>query len=256
MSRSRIRRKKPHPESSFYYKHKPLVLSRGTAPKNPLEERKIPPPAAREARTARKRNYRRTCKPGSVRSGLRSCHLSVTVVASRLSAASAVLPGRHDPGMGSPRGGVASDRVYICTQLPVVPVSFYLAFPSVPCGPPERTRFGSLFLLHFPGGFPRRTLSVILPFDARTFLMPIPCGAMTRGSPVCSASIPYPARKVKRPPPPKSKIALAFPRRLCYNEKKNPPSEPAPGGRKPTPDIPPPSFDTFPILKRQTVQSE
>ena len=28
--------------------------------------------------------------------------------------------------------GVASDRVYICTQLPVVPVSSYLAFPSLP----------------------------------------------------------------------------------------------------------------------------
>ena len=44
---------------------------------------------------------------------------------------------------------------------------------------------GSLFLLHFPGGLPRRTLSVIPPCDARTFLMPIPCGAMTRGSPAC-----------------------------------------------------------------------
>ena len=28
--------------------------------------------------------------------------------------------------------GVASDRVYICTQLPAVPVSSYLAFPSLP----------------------------------------------------------------------------------------------------------------------------
>ena len=28
--------------------------------------------------------------------------------------------------------GVASDRVYICTQSPVVPVSSYLAFPSLP----------------------------------------------------------------------------------------------------------------------------
>ena len=87
-----------------------------------------------------------------------------------------------DPRVGDPpHGGVASDRVYICTQLPVVPVSFCLAFPSVPCA----ERVGSLFLLHFPGGCPRRTLSVILPCDARTFLMPIPCGAMTRGSPAC-----------------------------------------------------------------------
>ena len=39
--------------------------------------------------------------------------------------------------------------------------------------------------MHFPGGCPRRTLSVIPPCDARTFLMPIPCGAMARGSPTC-----------------------------------------------------------------------
>ena len=32
----------------------------------------------------------------------------------------------------APICGVASDRVYICTQLPAMPVSFYLAFPSVP----------------------------------------------------------------------------------------------------------------------------
>ena len=31
--------------------------------------------------------------------------------------------------------GVAPDRVYICTQLPAMPVSFYLAFPSVPKDP-------------------------------------------------------------------------------------------------------------------------
>ena len=76
--------------------------------------------------------------------------------------------------------GVASDRVYICTQLPVVPVSSYLAFPSLP-----RKNHGSLFLLHFPGGLPRRTLSVILPYDARTFLTPIPYGYMARDSPIC-----------------------------------------------------------------------
>ena len=32
----------------------------------------------------------------------------------------------------APTNGVASDRVYICTQLPAMPVSSYLAFPSLP----------------------------------------------------------------------------------------------------------------------------
>ena len=77
--------------------------------------------------------------------------------------------------------GVASDRVYICTQLPAVPVSFYLAFPSVPAE--ANFCLGRLFLLHFPGSFLRRTLSVILPCDARTFLIPIPFGNMARDSP-------------------------------------------------------------------------
>ena len=41
-----------------------------------------------------------------------------------------LLSGRH-PISRRP-AGVAPDRVYICTQLPVVPVSLYLAFPPVP----------------------------------------------------------------------------------------------------------------------------
>ena len=107
----------------------------------------------------------------------------------RLSPAASVPPPRFCragmiPRRRSPRGGVASDRVYICTQLPVVPVSFYLAFPSVPCAGVTLC-VGSLFLLHFPGSFLRRTLSVNLPCDARTFLMSIPRGAMTRGGPAC-----------------------------------------------------------------------
>ena len=59
---------------------------------------------------------------------------------------------------------------------------------------------------------------------------------MARGSPVCVASIPYPARKVKRPRLPKTENALAFPRRLCYNGMKNalpniiPPLDPPPPG--------------------------
>ena len=69
--------------------------------------------------------------------------------------------------------GVAPDRVYICTQLPAVPVSFYLAFPSVPAA---KSSLGRLFLLHFPGSRLRRTLSVILSCGARTFLTPAPFG--------------------------------------------------------------------------------
>ena len=49
---------------------------------------------------------------------------------------------------------------------------------------PYRTVCGGLFLLHFPGGHPRRTLSVILPFDARTFLTIRPFGMISRD---CSA---------------------------------------------------------------------
>ena len=50
---------------------------------------------------------------------------------------------------------------------------------------PYRLR-GGLFLLHFPGGHPRRTLSVILPFEARTFLTVIPFGVIPRDCPAQS----------------------------------------------------------------------
>ena len=42
---------------------------------------------------------------------------------------------------------------------------------------------GGLFLLPFSGGYPRLTLSVILPYDARTFLTGIPFGVIPRGRP-------------------------------------------------------------------------
>ena len=44
-------------------------------------------------------------------------------------------------------------------------------------------RDGGLFLLPFSGGYPRLTLSVILPYDARTFLTGIPFGNIPRGRP-------------------------------------------------------------------------
>ena len=42
------------------------------------------------------------------------------------------------------------------------------------------TLAGGLFLLHFPGGYPRLTLSAILPCEARTFLTVIPFGVIPR----------------------------------------------------------------------------
>ena len=45
---------------------------------------------------------------------------------------------------------------------------------------------GGLFLLHFPAGRPGRTLSVILLFDARTFLTVIPYGTIPRDRPTQS----------------------------------------------------------------------
>ena len=44
-------------------------------------------------------------------------------------------------------------------------------------------RGGGLFLLPFSGGYPRLTLSAILPSDARTFLTVIPFGMTRRGRP-------------------------------------------------------------------------
>ena len=73
--------------------------------------------------------------------------------------------------------GVASDRVYSKSTLPWKWVSSYLAFPSLP------SEDGGLFLLPFSGGYPRLTLSVILPYDARTFLTGIPFGLIPRGRP-------------------------------------------------------------------------
>ena len=47
---------------------------------------------------------------------------------------------------------------------------------------------GGLFLLPFSGGYPRLTLSAILPCDARTFLTGIPFGMIPRGRPT---KLPY-----------------------------------------------------------------
>ena len=141
------------------------------------------------------------CKPGSVGDGRNHpCPLSIwddrcrhASSHLRRSAGPTVYPKVQDDC------GVAPDRVYICTQLPAMPVSFYLAFPSVPKDPkisqsPQRSSgshkdSGRLFLLHFPGSYLRRTLSVILPCGARNFLMPIPFGNMTRNGQAYPAPI-------------------------------------------------------------------
>jgi len=77
----------------------------------------------------------------------RGCHLSAAHVAVRLKPPAEYAGPAPRLPLGSPANreqrfvgngrrasayGVAPDRVYICTQLPAVPVSFYLAFPSVP----------------------------------------------------------------------------------------------------------------------------
>ena len=60
--------------------------------------------------------------------------------------------------------GLASDGVYRACCVTTAAVSSYLAFPPLPY------EYGGLFLLHWPGSRLHRTLSGILPCEARTFL--------------------------------------------------------------------------------------
>ena len=150
----------------------------------------------KKAAACRLRSFsERACKPGSVRAGrvtaiylrralprvfgLRSARATCGYAgpAPRLPSGSPANRERRFVGNGRRDSacGVAPDRVYICTQSPAVPVSFYLAFPSVPSGG-RAAVLGRLFLLHFPGSRLRRTLSVILSCGARTFLTPAPFG--------------------------------------------------------------------------------
>ena len=75
-------------------------------------------------------------------------------------------------------------RMGFTCALPVTrkAVVSYTAFPPLPAG---YTRTGGLFLLHFPGSRLHRTLSGILPCEARTFL--------TCGISALAAAIIYPA---------------------------------------------------------------
>ena len=82
----------------------------------------------------------RAYKPGSVNTpcGVSRNHLSSPPVTGRFGgtcppATRGVPAGSRSPGNPMfPTYGVASDRVYICRQLPALPVSSYLAFPSLP----------------------------------------------------------------------------------------------------------------------------
>ena len=71
------------------------------------------------------------------------------------------------PGAGGPRKlllGLASDGVYTASSVTGRAVVSYTAFSPLP--------FGGYFLLHYPGSHLHRTLSGILPCEARTFLTP------------------------------------------------------------------------------------
>ena len=63
--------------------------------------------------------------------------------------------------------GLASDGVYRAMSVTSHAVVSYTAFPPLPA------KAGGLFLMHFPGSHLHRTLSGILPCEARTFLTPI-----------------------------------------------------------------------------------
>ena len=60
--------------------------------------------------------------------------------------------------------GLASDGVYTAASVTRSAVSSYLAFSPLPA------IAGGYFLLHLPGSHLHRTLSGILPYEARTFL--------------------------------------------------------------------------------------
>ena len=117
--------------------------------------------------------YNKRCntayKPGSVENG----HLSVRHVTVTLRAFWRMPPGdirwANNPPTVLLRIGFTADVCYHTNWWALTP-PFH----------PYRNKSGGLFLLHFPGGHPRLTLSVILPYEARTFLTARPFGMMRR----------------------------------------------------------------------------
>jgi len=84
------------------------------------------------------------------------------------------------PEAGGPRKllfGLASDGVYTAFPVTREAVVSYTAIPPLPW-----QAMAVSFLLHFPWGHPHRTLSGILPCEARTFLscgLAAPAAAIT-----------------------------------------------------------------------------
>ena len=83
-----------------------------------------------------------------------------------LPAASSNLPGDETGRLMVSLFGLASDGVYTATAVTGRTVVSYTAF-----SPLRRLRRRGFFLLHWPGSHLRRTLSGILPCEARTFLV-------------------------------------------------------------------------------------
>ena len=92
-------------------------------------------------------------------------HLSSSFVAKRVKRPTL----RHDGPPYSLMCGLASDGVYMACPVTRTTVVSYTAFP--PLRDPGLTPVSrGLFLLHFPWSHLHRTLSGILPCEARTFL--------------------------------------------------------------------------------------
>ena len=83
-----------------------------------------------------------------------------------LPTASSNLPGDETGRLMVSLFGLASDGVYTATAVTSRTVVSYTAF-----SPLRRRGRRCSFLLHFPGSHLRRTLSGILPYEARTFLV-------------------------------------------------------------------------------------
>ena len=101
--------------------------------------------------------YEQNCKPGYVVND----HLSRTAVANSLKRPTWERAGQAH----GPLFGLASDGVYMATDVTTSTVVSYTACPPLP---PQRG--GGISLLHYPGSHLHQTLSGIPPCEARTFL--------------------------------------------------------------------------------------